>query len=96
MEKLERALKVDLAWLRMATRLSERAAEWRRAQAADDRLLHGAALAEAEDWLSRIPSGATLNPETRAYLTSAEPSAALTSPLFSLTIPLRLALSPGA
>lgn len=65
--RLDRALRVDLAWLRQQTTLAERALEWSRAQA-DDRLLRGAALAEAEGWLARTPSTVHVPPDIRAFL----------------------------
>ncbi len=69
MRKLEHALKVDLAWLREQTRLSERAAEWA-ASGADDRLLRGASLKDAHDWLGRAPKDAHVPASVRDYLTA--------------------------
>ncbi len=69
LRKLERALRVDLAWLREQTRLSERAAEWQ-ASWVEDRLLRGAALKEAQDWLGRVPKDASVPVSVREYLTA--------------------------
>ena len=69
MRKLDRALRVDLAWLREQTRLSERAAEWT-ASGADDRLLRGAALKDAQDWLGRAPKDAKVPTSVRDYLSA--------------------------
>jgi hypothetical protein len=65
--KLVRALRVDLPWLREQTRLSERATEWASGQA-EDRLLRGAALKEAQDWLGHAPMGAGVPASVREYL----------------------------
>jgi len=50
--RLNEALSVDLEWLRAQTRYSERAVEWAK-QKAEDLLLRGEALREAEAWLAR-------------------------------------------
>lgn len=67
LRKLDRALRVDLAWLRDQTRLSERAAEWMRNRA-EDRLLRGAALKEALDWLDRAPADSNIPVSVRDYI----------------------------
>ena len=69
LRKLERALRLDLAWLREQTRLSERAEEWRR-EPAEDRLLRGQALKEAHAWLGRAPKNASVPASVRDYLTA--------------------------
>lgn len=46
--KLERALQVDLVWLREATNLLEAATAWNQSGRHDDRLLRGAALADLD------------------------------------------------
>jgi WD40 repeat protein len=65
--RLNEALSVDLEWLRAQTRYSERALEWAR-QKADDLLLRGEALREAEAWLARTPAGAHPPDRVREYL----------------------------
>ncbi len=68
-KRLMEALSIDLEWLRDQTRYSERAAEWARARA-DDLLLRGAALKDAEDWLARTPAGSAPPASVREYLTA--------------------------
>ena len=67
--KLERALRVDVDWLRAQTRMSERATEWSR-QRNDDLLLRGLALNEAEVWLGNAPAGTSAPPLINEYLTA--------------------------
>ncbi len=62
--KLVDALSLDLDWLRLQTRLSEGALEWQRTQA-DERLLRGSALAEAQAWLGQKGGKAPLEIVTR-------------------------------
>jgi hypothetical protein len=52
------ALRSDLGWLREHTRLLQRATEWRAGGRAASRLLSGADIAQAKEWLSRRPKGA--------------------------------------
>lgn len=74
--RLERALKVDLDWLRRQTQYAERAAEWRAQDAAErrpeDHLLRATALEEAQAWLARTPVGATVAPLVRDYIVASE------------------------
>jgi hypothetical protein len=71
LRKLDRALRVDLSWLREQTRLSERAAEW--AQAGDEaRLLRGQALTDAEAWVARAPSATRVSADVRAFLNASD------------------------
>jgi len=65
--RLNEALSVDLEWLRAQTRYSERAVEWAK-QKAEDLLLRGEALREAEAWLARTPAGAHPPDRVREYL----------------------------
>lgn len=65
--RLNEALSVDLEWLRAQTRYSERAVEWAK-QKAEDLLLRGEALREAEAWLARMPAGAHPPDRVREYL----------------------------
>ncbi len=69
--KLERALSIDLEWLRQQTRLTERAREWAWT-GSHDRLLRGDALGEAVKWLDRTPAGVTVDPKLRAFLDKSE------------------------
>ena len=62
--KLVDALSLDLDWLRLQTRLSEGALEWQRTQA-DERLLRGSALAEAQAWFDQKAGKAPLEIVTR-------------------------------
>jgi WD40 repeat protein len=66
--KLDRSLRVDLDWLREATRLSEAAAAW----VANDRdeawLLRGAALEDAHEWHARTPTDAEVQSDTLELL----------------------------
>lgn len=66
-KRLNEALSVDLDWLRAQTRYSERALEWARDKA-EDLLLRGEALKEAEGWLARKPAGANPPDRVREYL----------------------------
>jgi WD40 repeat protein len=61
---LSEALKQDTDWLRLQTRYSEAAILWD-ATKADDRLLRGGALAEAQDWVERKGGKAPLEVITR-------------------------------
>lgn len=65
--RLNEALSVDLEWLRAQTRYSERAVEWAKHKA-EDLLLRGEALREAEAWLARTPVGAHPPDRVREYL----------------------------
>ncbi|MDP3738680.1 MAG: TIR domain-containing protein [Hyphomonadaceae bacterium] len=69
LRKLDQALRVDTDWLRVQTRLSERATEWSR-QFNEDLLLRGLALSEAEVWLGRAPAGTAAPPLINEYLTA--------------------------
>jgi len=64
---IKRALRVDLVWLREATRLSE-AAAWIANGRGEDRLLRGAALEEAQGWRTHIPVGTEIQSDTLAFL----------------------------
>lgn len=66
-KRLNEALSVDLDWLRAQTRYSERALEWAHDKA-EDLLLRGEALKEAEGWLARKPAGANPPDRVREYL----------------------------
>ncbi len=66
-KRLAEALSVDLDWLRAQTRYSERAIEWAK-QRAEDLLLRGEALKEAEAWLARSPAGSHPPDLVREYL----------------------------
>ncbi len=73
---LERALKVDLAWLREQTRLAEQASLWwdrvlRREPAEiniSSMLLRGNVLREALDWAGRTPEGANVPSQVADFL----------------------------
>lgn len=54
---LVESLQRDNSWLKMQTRLIERARDWERAGRGSERLLRGGELSEASDWLSRRPPG---------------------------------------
>lgn len=69
--KLERALRIDLDWLRRQTRLTEQAAEWRRARA-DDLLLRGVALEDALTWRATPPAGVLPAEDARAFIDASE------------------------
>lgn len=69
LRKLDHALRVDTEWLRIQTRLSERATEWSH-QRNEDLLLRGLALSEAEVWLGKAPVGTTAPPLINEYLTA--------------------------
>ena len=69
--RLNEALSVDLEWLRAQTRYSERAIEWAK-QKAEDLLLRGEALREAEAWLARTPVGAHPPDRVREYLAASD------------------------
>jgi hypothetical protein len=74
--KLERALKVDLGWLRLQTRLAEDTGEWQQSKS-DDKLLRGASLDEALQWLQRTPPGQTVTQSVRSFLRESEKAEAL-------------------
>lgn len=57
-DALAQVLLADRAWIREHTRLGERAGQWLAADRADDHLLTGRALRDAEAWLQRRPSTA--------------------------------------
>ena len=57
-DALAQVLLTDRAWIREHTRLGERAGQWLAADRADDHLLAGRALRDAEAWLQRRPSTA--------------------------------------
>lgn len=57
-DALAQVLLIDRAWIREHTRLGERAGQWLAADRADDHLLTGRALSDAEAWLQRRPSTA--------------------------------------
>jgi WD40 repeat protein len=56
--KLTSALNVDLDWVREHTRLQQQATYWVAGNRPPDRLLMGADIARAKDWLARRPSEA--------------------------------------
>lgn len=75
MAKLDRALRVDLNWLRQQTRLSEQAALWRvrmdrRADPSEpsSMLLRGNVLQEAYAWVQSAPKGASIPQLLTDYL----------------------------
>lgn len=70
-QKLTRALQVDLDWLRRQTRLAEQAGEWSRTRS-DDLLLRGVALDEALAWRGRTPAGAHVSADVTAFLDASE------------------------
>jgi hypothetical protein len=70
-QKLERALRVDLAWLRLQTKLGEFSAEWDRAKPGD-KLLRGESLTEALAWLSKAPAGITVSEQIRNFLAASD------------------------
>jgi signal transduction histidine kinase len=70
-QKLERALKVDVEWLRKSTKLSEQAHEWEQ-QKSDDLLLRGSALGEAIAWRERAPSGVPIPHLVNSFLVESE------------------------
>ncbi|MFT3722252.1 MAG: TIR domain-containing protein [Hyphomonadaceae bacterium] len=74
-QKLERALKVDLGWLRQQTRLGEDVAEWTARGQPEDLLLRGLALEEAQAWAKSAPKGAAISAATRDYLNRSEEAA---------------------
>jgi WD40 repeat protein len=75
-QRLCRALNVNLDWLRQQTRLAERAAEWRDQSAAsrrpEDHLLRGSTLSEAEHWLSTAPAGAGIPDVVRDFIVASQ------------------------
>jgi hypothetical protein len=52
---LVQALNTDLEWVREHTRLGQRAAEWQVGNWSENRLLSGAEIVAAKDWLARRP-----------------------------------------
>lgn len=72
--ELERALKVDLSWLRQQTLLQEQAGRWNaRARAADSPiLLRGDLLEEALAWARKAPAGANVVEDVAAFLAASE------------------------
>ena len=67
LQRLEKALRVDLDWLHEQTRLSVHVIDWS-SHKDDARLLRGGALEDALAWLSRAPFGATIPPEVKQYI----------------------------
>lgn len=74
-QKLDRALRVNLGWLRRQTALAEQAAIWE-ADKSDDRVLGGKPLEEALIWRASAPGGATVSPLILEYLAAGEEVAA--------------------
>lgn len=70
MTKLDRALRMNLAWFREATRMSERTALWIRSRRNRDHLLRGFSLEQAQNWLARVPTDSEVSPETLEFLTA--------------------------
>ncbi len=66
-KRLVGALSIDLDWLRVQTRYSERALEWAK-EKPEDLLLRGEALKEAEAWQARSPAGSHPPDLVREYL----------------------------
>jgi WD40 repeat protein len=71
-QKLERALKVDLTWLRQQTRFTEDAGDWLDHGRPGDMLLRGSALEEGLAWSRRIPAGAAMSPVIREFFNQSE------------------------
>ncbi|ANP47791.1 TIR domain-containing protein [Candidatus Viadribacter manganicus] len=75
-QKLDRALRVNLGWLRRQTAYAERADEWRAqtgaARRPEDHLLRASALEEAEAWLASAPKNATVSPLVREYIVASQ------------------------
>lgn len=71
---LERALKMDIGWLRMQTQLQEQAARWiaRGASADSPLLLRGDLLAEAHGHAARPPEGVTVSADVARFLAESE------------------------
>ena len=69
--RLERALKVDVHWLREQTRLLGFALDWLR-DSSDDRLLRGSALDEALKWRLNAPAGAVVPGQIKTFIDASE------------------------
>jgi TIR domain/WD domain, G-beta repeat len=77
LRQLVTALRQDVEWIREHTRLSEAAARWQTrgsgTRAADDLLLRGVELANAQTWTARRRDDApAITPLLRAFLTASE------------------------
>lgn len=72
--KLDRALRVDLAWLRQQTLLQEQTSRWTGRGAAPDSplLLRGELLAEAHIWTQRLPAGSIVPEGIAAFLAASD------------------------
>jgi hypothetical protein len=60
MGSLDAALRTDVAWIRMHTRIGELASEWTRHSRHEDYLITGQRLLEAEQWIASQPAGGPL------------------------------------
>jgi TIR domain/Caspase domain len=70
-QKLERALRVDLSWLRLQTKLGEFSAEWQRSKSSD-KLLRGESLIEALAWLGKAPAGTSVSEQVRNFIAASD------------------------
>jgi hypothetical protein len=58
LDELERALALDVGWIRESTRLTQAAHRWSAAQRDSDLLLQGSELGAVEKWMARRPASA--------------------------------------
>lgn len=74
-QRLDRALRVNLTWLRRQTTYAEQAAIWS-TDRSDDRLLSGKPLEEALQWRAGAPAGIPVAPLVLEYLAAGDAVAA--------------------
>ena len=69
LEKLTKAVRTDIGWVREHTRIGQLAADWEHGNRATEYLLRGTALSAAELWISdRPPEGSTPTPLQRDFI----------------------------
>lgn len=71
LQKLDRALRLDLNWVRLGTKYDSSASDWKRDRSAD-RLLRGSTLEEALIWLSETPAGMSVLSTTKEFIAASE------------------------
>jgi hypothetical protein len=71
LQKLDRALRLDLDWVRLGTKLDGAASDWKRDRSAD-RLLRGGPMEEALKWLSETPVGMSIMSTTKEFIAASE------------------------
>ena len=66
--RLERALSIDLDWIRLQTKLGEQADTWSNQGKSKDLLIRGIALESALAWLHETPDSSVIEPLVREFI----------------------------